>query len=92
MSNAKNVLTTSINYRVVHGGVAAVESVYCNFHLQFNHVAAMMDYVPARKFQTFFTFYIQFLKKLSFHKEIRNVKALIVMLSCTSFVQYKVAC
>ena len=31
--NAENILTIGIDYRIVHGGVAAVENVYSTSHL-----------------------------------------------------------
>lgn len=73
MLEAKNVLTIGIDYRVVHGGVAAVESVYSTFYLPFNHVATVVDYGQARKLRAFFKAYVQFWKWMLWHKEIEIV-------------------
>lgn len=73
MLNAKNVLTIGIDYRVVHGGVAAVESVYSTFYQPFNHVATVVDYGACRKLLTFFKAYAQFWKWMLWHKEIKIV-------------------
>ncbi len=73
MLDAKNVLTIGIDYRVVHGGVAAVESVYSTFYQPFNHVATVVDYGQVRKLMTFFKAYAQFWKWMLFHKEIEIV-------------------
>lgn len=43
MLEAKNVLTIGIDYRVVHGGVTAVESVYSTFYQPFKHVVTVVD-------------------------------------------------
>lgn len=71
--NTKNVLTIGIDFNVVHGGVAAVESVYSSFYEPFNHVATVVDYGCARKLLTFFKAYVQFWKWMLFHKEIEIV-------------------
>lgn len=73
MLEAKNVLTIGIDYRVVHGGVAAVESVYSTFYQPFNHVATVVDYGACRKLLTFFKAYVQFWKWMLWHKEIKIV-------------------
>ncbi len=73
MIDAKNVLTIGIDYRVVHGGVAAVESVYSTFYQPFNHVSTVVDYGQVRKLMTFFKAYAQFCKWMLFHKEIKIV-------------------
>ena len=41
--NAENILTIGIDYRIVHGGVAAVENVYSTFYKPFNHVTTVVD-------------------------------------------------
>lgn len=46
---AKNILTIGIDYRVVRGGVAAVENVYSTFYQPFNHVATVVDYGTMQK-------------------------------------------
>lgn len=71
--NAENILTIGIDYRVVHGGVAAVENVYSTFYHPFNHVATVVDYGVVRKLITFFTAYIKFWGWMLFHKEIKIV-------------------
>ena len=73
MLDARNVLTIGIDYRVVHGGVAAVESVYSTFYKPFNHVATVVDYGTVRKLLTFFKAYAQFWKWMLFHREIEIV-------------------
>ena len=73
MLEAKNVLTIGIDYRVVHGGVAAVENVYSTFYAPFNHVTTVVDYGMARKLLTFFRAYFEFWGWMLFHKEIRIV-------------------
>ena len=70
MLDARNVLTIGIDYRVVRGGVAAVESVYSTFYKPFNHVATVVDYGQVRKLMTFFKAYALFWKWMLFHKEI----------------------
>lgn len=71
--NTKNVLTIGIDFNVVHGGVAAVESVYSSFYEPFNHVATVVDYGWARKLLTFFKAYVQFWEWMLFHREIKIV-------------------
>lgn len=73
MLDAKNVLTIGVDYRVVHGGVAAVENVYSTFYRPFNHVATVVDYGAVRKLLTFFKAYAEFWKWMLFHKEIQIV-------------------
>ena len=36
-----NILTIGIDYRIVRGGVAAVENVYSTFYKPFNHVTTV---------------------------------------------------
>ena len=73
MLEARNVLTIGIDYRVVHGGVAAVENVYSTFYKPFNHITTVVDYGAARKLLAFFKAYFQFWKWMIFHKEIEIV-------------------
>lgn len=73
MLDARNVLTIGIDYRVVRGGVAAVENVYSSFYKPFNHVATVVDYGQVRKLMTFFKAYALFWKWMLFHKEIEIV-------------------
>lgn len=70
---ADKVLTIGIDYRVVHGGVAAVENVYSTFYEPFNHVTTVVDYGAIRKFTTFFKAYFEFWRWMLFHKEIKIV-------------------
>jgi len=71
--NAKNVLTIGIDYRVVHGGVAAVENVYSTFYEPFNHIATVVDYGKGRKLMTFLKAYVKFWWWMLFHREIQIV-------------------
>lgn len=73
MLDARNVLTVGIDYRVVRGGVAAVENVYSTFYQPFNHVATVVDSGQVRKLMTFFKAYALFWKWMLFHKEIEIV-------------------
>lgn len=73
MLEAKNVLTIGTDYRVVHGGVAAVENVYSTFYKPFNHVTTVVDYGVVRKLLAFFKAFLQFWKWMIFHKEIEIV-------------------
>ena len=73
MLDARNVLTIGIDYRVVRGGVAAVENVYSTFYKPFNHVATVVDSGQVRKLMTFFKAYALFWKWMLFHKEIEIV-------------------
>ena len=70
---ADKVLTIGIDYRVVHGGVAAVENVYSTFYEPFNHVTTVVDYGAIRKLTTFFKAYFEFWRWMLFHKEIKIV-------------------
>ena len=47
--NAENILTIGIDYRSVHGGVAAVENVYSTFYKPFNHITTVVDGVQVNK-------------------------------------------
>lgn len=47
--DAKNVLTIGIDYRVVRGGVAAVENVYSTFYQPFNHETTTVNNGQVKK-------------------------------------------
>lgn len=51
--NAENILTIGIDYRIVHGGVAAVENVYSTFYKPFNHVTTVVDGGQVNKFLSY---------------------------------------
>ena len=75
MLDAKNVLTIGINYRVVRGGIAAVENVYSTFYKPFNHVATA---IPGGEPQWKKGFvlakaYVRFWGWMLFHPEIKIV-------------------
>ena len=70
---ANQVLTIGIEYKIVHGGVAAVENVYSTFYHPFNHVSTVVDYGKTRKLWTFFKALSSFLYWMIFHKEIKIV-------------------
>ena len=70
---ADKVLTIGIDYRVVHGRVAAVENVYSTFYEPFNHVTTVVDYGAILKLTTFFKAYFEFWRWMLFHKEIKIV-------------------
>ena len=77
MLEAKNVLTIGIDYRVVRGGVAAVENVYSTFYKPFNHVTTVVDNGKIVKLFIFFEAIFIFLGWMLFHKEIgRNRQTL----------------
>ena len=73
MLEAKNVLTIGIDYRIVHGGVAAVENVYSTFYKPFNHVTTVVDNGKVVKLFIFFEAIFIFLGWMLFHKEIEIV-------------------
>ena len=73
MLEAKNVLTIGIDYRVVHGGVAAVENVYSTFYKPFNHVTTVVNNGKVWKLLTFFRALFNFTGWMLLHKEIRIV-------------------
>ena len=73
MLEAKNVLTIGIDYRVVRGGVAAVENVYSTFYKPFNHVTTVVDNGKVVKLFIFFEAIFIFLGWMLFHKEIEIV-------------------
>ena len=73
MLEAKNVLTIGIDYRIVHGGVAAVENVYSTFYKPFNHVTTVVDNGKVVKLFIFFRAIFIFLVWMLFHNEIEIV-------------------
>lgn len=70
---ADKVLTIGIDYRVVHGGVAAVENVYSTFYKPFNHVTTVVDNGKVVKLFIFFRAIFIFLVWMLFHNEIEIV-------------------
>lgn len=75
MLDARNVLTIGIDYRVVRGGVAAVENVYSTFYKPFNHVATTIDGGEPKwkKLLVLVKAYFKFWGWMLFHPEIRIV-------------------
>lgn len=69
--NAKNVLTIGIDYRVVRGGVAAVENVYSTFYQPFNHVTTTVTNGQVKKLLVLCKAILQFLYWMLFHPEIK---------------------
>lgn len=67
---ADYILTIGIDYKVIHGGVAAVESTYSTFYTPFNHISTVVDYGILKKVIIFFKAYLQFWYWMLFHKEI----------------------
>lgn len=70
---ADRILTIGIDYRVIHGGIASVESVYSTFYEPFNHITTVVDYGKARKVGVFVKAIGQFCYWMMFHKEISIV-------------------
>lgn len=70
---AKNILTIGIDYRVVRGGVAAVENVYSTFYLPFNHVTTTVTNGQVKKLLVLCKAILQFLYWMLFHPEIKIV-------------------
>lgn len=71
--NAKKVLTIGIDYRVVRGGVAAVENVYSTFYQPFNHVTTTVTNGQVKKLLVLCKAILQFLYWMLFHPEIKIV-------------------
>lgn len=69
--DAKNVLTIGIDYRVVRGGVAAVENVYSTFYQPFNHVTTTVTNGQVKKLLVLCKAILQFLYWMLFHPEIK---------------------
>ena len=70
---AKNILTIGIDYRVVRGGVAAVENVYSTFYQPFNHVTTTVANGQVKKILVLCKAILQFLCWMLFHPEIKIV-------------------
>ena len=71
--DAKNVLTIGIDYRVVRGGVAAVENVYSTFYHPFNHITTTVTNGQVKKLLVLCKAILQFLYWMLFHPEIKIV-------------------
>lgn len=69
----KNILTVGIDYRVVRGGVAAVENVYSTFYQPFNHVTTTVTNGQVKKLLVLCKAILQFLYWMLFHPEIKIV-------------------
>lgn len=69
----KNILTIGIDYRVVRGGVAAVENVYSTFYQPFNHVTTTVTNGQVKKLLVLCKAILQFLYWMLFHPEIKIV-------------------
>ena len=69
----KNILTIGIDYRVVRGGVAAVENVYSTFYHPFNHVTTTVTNGQVKKLLVLCKAILQFLYWMLFHPEIKIV-------------------
>lgn len=67
----KNILTVGIDYRVVRGGVAAVENVYSTFYQPFNHVTTTVTNGQVKKLLVLCKAILQFLYWMLFHPEIK---------------------
>lgn len=70
---AKNILTIGIDYRVVRGGVAAVENVYSTFYQPFNHVTTTVTNGQVKKLLVLCKAILQFQYWMLFHPEIKIV-------------------
>lgn len=70
---AKNILTIGIDYRVVRGGVAAVENVYSTFYQPFNHVTTTVTNGQVKKLLVLCKAILQFIYWMLFHPEIKIV-------------------
>ena len=71
--NAENILTIGIDYRIVHGGVAAVENVYSTFYKPFNHVTTVVDGGQVNKFFILCSAFFQFFGWMLFRPQIEIV-------------------
>lgn len=71
--DARNVLTIGIDYRIVRGGVAAVENVYSTFYQPFNHVTTTVTNGQVKKLLVLCKAILQFLYWMLFHPEIKIV-------------------
>lgn len=73
MLDTKKVLTIGIDYRVVRGGIAAVENVYSTFYKPFNHVTTTVTNGQVKKLLVLCKAILQFLYWMLFHPEIKIV-------------------
>ena len=71
--DTRNVLTIGIDYRIVRGGVAAVENVYSTFYQPFNHVTTTVTNGQVKKLLVLCKAILQFLYWMLFHPEIKIV-------------------
>lgn len=71
--DANKILTIGIDYRVVRGGVAAVENVYSTFYQPFNHVTTTVANGQVKKLLVLCKAILQFLYWMLFHPEIKIV-------------------
>ena len=71
--DANKILTIGIDYRVVRGGVAAVENVYSTFYQPFNHVTTTVTNGQVKKLLVLCKAILQFLYWMLFHPEIKIV-------------------
>ena len=69
--DTRNVLTIGIDYRIVRGGVAAVENVYSTFYQPFNHVTTTVTNGQVKKLLVLCKAILQFLYWMLFHPEIK---------------------
>ena len=69
--DARNVLTIGIDYRIVRGGVAAVENVYSTFYQPFNHLTTTVTNGQVKKLLVLCKAILQFLYWMLFHPEIK---------------------
>ena len=71
--DAKKILTIGIDYRLVRGGVAAVENVYSTFYHPFNHITTTVTNGQVKKLLVLCKAILQFLYWMLFHPEIKIV-------------------
>lgn len=70
---ANQVLTIGVGYKVIHGGVAAVECVYSTFYHPFNHLTTVVNNGKIRKIWALIKALFSFLYWMIFHKEIKII-------------------
>lgn len=70
---ADKILTLGIDYKIIHGGIAAVENVYSTFYKPFNHITTVVDYGKLRKAWVLIRAIFEFCKRMVFQKEIHIV-------------------
>lgn len=86
--NAKKVLTIGIDYRVVRGGVAAVENVYSTFYQPFNHVATTVPNGQVKKLLVLCKAILQFLYWMLFHPEIKSYMSRVLVMQVFGGKEY----